>query len=272
MEAVAFEETLQKLYIHLLAFALAIARITPIVVIVPAFTRLGIAGIVQGGVAMALAIPLVPIIVGVLGPDLPTLGKMAPLMLKEPLIGVIIGLVLGVPFWAAEAAGEVVDYQRATAFAALADPASSTQQSVTGAFLSVAIVGLFYVSGGLDILIGVIYDSYAIWPPANLGPVLGADAGIIVIGLMDSIFRLGVMLLVPLILALLLTDVLLALLARAAPNLHVFDISMGLKSLVLTALLVLYLGFLARYMADTLRQVPQAPALLQRIMGGAANR
>jgi type III secretion protein T len=195
------------------------------------------------------------------------LAQLGPLLVKEPIIGVVIGLVLGVPFWAAEAAGDVVDYQRATAFAGLADPASSTQQSLTGALLSVAITGLFFVSGGLDILLGVIYDSYAIWPATQLTPVLGPGAGKLILGLLDDIVRLGVMLVVPLMLALLLSDVLLGLVARAAPNMHVFDLSLAVKSLVLTVLFVLYATFLARYMAETLTRIPEAPALLERMMG-----
>lgn len=269
MEVTAFAETLQKLYVYVLAIGLAMARIAPIIAIVPVFTRLGLAGIVQGGVALALGVPLVPMIVANLGPELPPFEQIAPLIVKEPIIGVVIGLVLGVPFWAAEAAGEAVDYQRATAFAGLADPAVATQQSVTGALLSVAIVGLFFVSGGLDILLGVIYDSYAIWPATRLTPIFGEGAGLLILGLLDDVIRLGVMLVIPLMLALLLSDVLLGLVARAAPNMHVFDLSLSVKSLVLVLLMVLYAGFLARYMADALTRVPQAPAMLERLMGRA---
>jgi type III secretion protein T len=265
MESTAFAEALQKFYVYVLATGLAMARITPILMIVPVFTRMGLAGMVRGGVALALGVPLVPMIVAALGPRLPPFADLAPLIVKEPLIGVIIALVLGVPFWAAEAAGDTLDYQRATAFAGIVDPASSTQQSITGAFLSVAIVGLFFVSGGLDILLGVIYDSYAIWPPTQVAPLFREGAGLLIVGILDDIIRLGVMMVAPLMMALLLSDMLLGLVARAAPNMHVFDLSLAVKNLVLVVLFVLYATFLARYMADALTHVPTAPALLERL-------
>lgn len=63
MDVTTFADTLQKLYIYIFAAAIAIARVTPVVVMVPIFTRLGLSGILQGGVALALGVPMIPIIV-----------------------------------------------------------------------------------------------------------------------------------------------------------------------------------------------------------------
>lgn len=272
MDATAFSQILQQLYVYVIAAGIATARVTPIVMILPVFTRLGLSGMLRGGVVLALALPIVIAIAPGLGPNLPPLGQIAPVLIKEPVIGIVIALVLGVPFWAAEAAGDVVDYQRASAFAGLADPASSTEQSVTGALLSVVVVALFFASGGLDILLNVIYKSYDIWPATRLTPVFDRDAGLLILGILDDMVRLGIMLAVPLMVGIFVADVLLAVLARAAPNMHVFDLSLSVKSLVLTLLIVLYASFLARYMGDGLRRIPAAPALLERLAPPATNR
>ena len=48
-----------------------------------------------------------PLIVPMMEPQTLTFGQLAAIMLKETAVGMLIGVVLGLPLWAAEAAGEI---------------------------------------------------------------------------------------------------------------------------------------------------------------------
>ena len=62
----------------------------------------------------------------------------------------------------------------------------------------------------------------------------------------------GLMLVGPIVVALLLVDLLFALIARAAPSLQPFYLSMTVKNLVFALMLVLYSAFLVGYMKNGL--------------------
>jgi type III secretion protein T len=267
MEILEVVTTLEQLYIYFAAAALTVTRLVAVMNILPVFTRLGISGILQGAIGLALALPLLPLVAQAIGTEPLGTGRLAFLMLKEAAVGAVIGVVLGIPFWAAEAAGDILDLQRGSSFAGLVDPSSTTETTVTGTLLAVALVALFFTMGGLPLLLRVIYDSYAIWPAESFAPIFGPNTGALVLGLLDDVMSMGLMLAVPIVLALLLTDFSLALVARAAPHMHIFDLSLSVKNLVFALLLVLYGAFLVSYMEMDLRWLLSAKDKLEAIRG-----
>ena len=238
---------------YVVAVGFAMARMTGMIVVLPAFTRLGLTGILRGAVAFTLAFPLVPMLVPSVA-DQP-MSTIAILLLKEAAVGLVIGLVLGVPFWAAEAAGAVLDLQRGSTSASLMDPSAITEESISGRLFGLGMVALYYGSGGLPLVLRVVYDSYGLWPAGRLLPLFSASAGQLFIGLLENVVTMGLMLGAPLVVCLLVTDLVLALVSRAAPHLNVFALSLGVKNFVFTLLLVLYCAFLIKYMGTDLESL-----------------
>jgi type III secretion protein T len=248
MNSSVFLPPLAPLQPYLIAAGLALARMTAMMLVMPAFTRLGVTGIVRSGIALVLTLPVIPLVAqSVASLDL-TPGTVAMLLAKEAAVGTIIGLVLGVPLWAAEAAGDILDLQRGASMATLTDPSNSAETSVTGTLLALTMLALFNASGGVRVVLRVVYDSYTLWPVAATLPQFGRTTGLVLLHLLDDIVALGLMLVVPLVACLFVADVVIALLSRAAPNLNVFDLSLGLKNLLFAALIVLYCAFLVSYM------------------------
>ena len=66
-------------------------------------------GMVRNAIAPVLSIPLIPMIADHLGSEQLSLGLIAALLLKEVTVGLVVGLVLSVPLYAAEGAGDIVD-------------------------------------------------------------------------------------------------------------------------------------------------------------------
>lgn len=242
----------ERLHDYIIATAFALGRMSGLVIVMPAFTRMGLTGVLRAAAALALALPLVPMIVEAIAAERLSVPLVAALLFKEVTIGLMIGLVLGAPIWAAEAAGDVLDLQRGSTASSLLDPLATTDESITGTLFGLIMVALYFGSGGLPLTLRTVYDSYAIWPVASVFPSFGPAASQFFLGLLDNVITMGVVLVAPIIVFMLLTDVLLALVSRAASHLNVFALMLSVKNLVFVLLAVLYCAFLIKYMGNDL--------------------
>jgi type III secretion protein T len=237
---------------YILAAAFALARMLAMMVVFPVFDRLGVTGFVRNSIALVISIPIIPMIVAHLDGEQLSLGLIVALLLKEVIVGLIVGVVLAVPLYAAEVAGDVLDLQRGSSSASLSDPLGSTQSNITGTLLALIVIALYFASGCFDLTLRAIYDSYGIWPVRRILPLLSREAGGLLLSLLDTVVATGVMLVGPIVVCLLLVDLLFALIARAAPSLQPFYLSMTVKNLVFSLVLVLYGAFLIGYMKNGL--------------------
>ena len=237
---------------YFVAAAFALARMIAMMIVFPVFDRLGVTGLIRNSIALVLAIPLIPMIAAQLGSEQFSLGLIAALLLKEVVVGLIVGLVLGVPLYAAEVAGDILDLQRGSTSGTLSDPLGTTQSQISGTLLALVIIALYFASGCFDLTLRAVYDSYGIWPVRQLLPLLSREAGDLLLSLLDTVMRTGLMLVGPIVVCLLLVDLLFALIARAAPSLQPFQLSMTVKNLVFSFVLVLYGAFLIGYMKNGL--------------------
>lgn len=269
----AFDELIPLLtelvYPMLVAASLGMARALGVVLITPAFNRLGLTGMIRSAVAVTIALPMIPFIFSALpsmGP-LSTFG-LASLLVKELMIGAVIGVVFGIPFWAAEVAGELVDLQRASTMGQLLDPMGSTESGVTSTLLVVTLVALFFVSGGFMVMLEAFYASYALWPVERFVPVLETRSALTMLEMLDQVMRVGVMMVAPLVIAILVADLMLAYLARMAPSLHVFSLSLAIKNLLFTFLMLIYIVFLIPLLVEELGTLGDGYRRIETLLSG----
>ena len=253
----------------LVPLALAIARPIGLIAVFPLFTRAQLGGLIRGGVAIVVVLPLVPGIVDAYDAGRETM-RAIPIVytLKEVLVGALLGVLLGLPFWAVQAVGEVVDTQRGVTNSDMEDAATGSQMAVTGLFLGFASVALFVAADGLLAMSEVLYDSYEVWPVMRLGMSFNADGLGLLASMIDYIFRYALALGGPLLVMLLLTDVSLAFLSRSAPQIVTMDVSPTIKNLVFTLFLTVYGLFFTQYIADELAAVRDVPDLLRLVLDG----
>jgi type III secretion protein T len=242
----------QNIGLYVLGAGIGLARMSGLVMIMPVFLRIGLTGILRAAVALTLSLPLLPFILATFPFDQTSFGQIAAILFKEVMVGIVIGIVLGVPIWAAEAAGEILDLQRGVTFAELLDPSFTMTNNISGSLFSIVIVAIFFASGGLNFTMTAVYDSYKLWPLTTFLPIFQEGSGLLFLGLLDNVIGMGLMLVVPIVIALLLTDLSLALVARAAPHMNIFVLSLTVKNLAFTLLLVLYATFLLGYMRTDL--------------------
>jgi type III secretion protein T len=256
---------LKEAEFYILAAGFSIARIMGFIIIVPLFSRLRLTGLLRNGVAIAFAVPLYPALTEALrGVDF-NVATFVILGVKEMLIGVMLGLVLGVPFWAAEAAGDIVDLQRGSTMGSLIDPMMTHETSATGTLFAITLIALFLAAGGLQFMLTTVFDSYRLWPIESLLPVFTAESANILLDLLTRVLSMALVLSFPIVVGLLLSDVLLGFVAKAAPHMNVFAMSLVVKTLVFSLLLVVYAAFLVSYMGDEMSFLRDAGRLLESL-------
>jgi type III secretion protein T len=256
---------------QLLAAALAMARILTVLFVLPVFTRLELSVFLRGALALVLALPLAGPLAATMAAD-PALAmtamRLLVLIAKEVLAGLILGFVLGIPFYAAEVAGDVLDLQRGATMAQVIDPTSGATASITATLFSLVMIAVFFAAGGQQLMMRAIYDSYSLWPAGAMLPAFSMETPARLLGLIDTVVTMGMVLAGPLVIALFVTDLVLAVVSRATPQLNAFDLSLAVKNLVFTLLLTLYAAFLITYMHDDLASLLHVGDMLRRLAGG----
>jgi type III secretion protein T len=114
-------------------------------------------------------------------------------------------------------------------------------------------ITLFVAAGGLLAMLGVVVDSYRLWPLGSFLPDVGRVLEEFAIRQGDTLFLWIVKLAAPVLLVLVLVELGMGLVNRAAPQLNVFVFSQPLKSLLATLMLTLFLFFVYDSLVEFLR-------------------
>ena len=161
-------------------------------------------------------------------PSLPT--EIIPMLLmvaRETAIGLIIGFVCIAIFAAIEMAGQFIDSQTGFRFGSMVDPAGGAQVSVIERFQKIFAGLLFFAIDGHHVLIVGLADSFKIAPIGQLAlnPVVG-------IGAMDmfaALFTISIRIAAPILVAVFLADIALAVTSKVVPQMNVFIVGLPLK-------------------------------------------
>lgn len=253
-------ETLQALtrwgLSFVIALAIGMARPLGVALIFPAFTRFQLIGLIRTVVVMMIALPAIPYVLDEMASG-GTIGALflGALILKELFIGLMLGLVLSVPFWGVIAAGDLIDFQRGSMMGLTVDPSFTTETSPMANLLFLLTTVLFVVASGFFILVEIIYQSYEVWPLMTFGPELTVEGAKTFIDLLGAILEFAFLIGAPIVMIMFLTDVALALLLRYAPQLNIFELSLAGKSAVLVAVLPLYAIFLHDFLERDLANI-----------------
>jgi len=168
------------------------------------------------------------------------------LLLKEAAIGGVLGFGLASFLWAFEAAGQIVDTKLSVSNAQVIDPMSGQQVSLSGALLGRLAGYLFMAGGGFMLFVGVLIESYAAWPVAQLGWSPPRGAVRLFESHLASLMSLAFLIAAPALVVMFAIDLALGLVNRYAPQLNVISISMSLKAVASTAVWLLMLGVLVQ--------------------------
>ncbi|CAN7149539.1 MULTISPECIES: type III secretion system export apparatus subunit SctT [unclassified Variovorax] len=229
---------------------LTLPRLFAIFAVVPFLSGGMLTGIVRNGLLLMLAIFMSPA-----AGEMPSasIGMWILITGKEALIGLMLGLGFGIFIWAIQSVGDLIDFQTGSANASFFDPVAGHENGPTGEFLSWMVITLFVSAGGLLAMLGVIVDSYRLWPVGSFFPSVGAVLEQFAIRQGDTLFLWIVKLASPVIFVLLLVELGMGLVGRVAPQLNVFVISQPLKSILAHFMMLLFVFFVYESLQEFLR-------------------
>jgi type III secretion protein T len=231
----------------LMSLAMTQARILPMCMLIPVFSREALPGMLRYAVSIALGLIAAPMLVpGYAAADLTGL-PLAMILAKEIFIGLSMGFLCAMPFWIFEAVGFVVDNQRGAGMGSMLNPASGNDSSPLGILFNQAFIVFFLVGGGLPLMLTMLYDSFKIWSVWEWTPALRAESIPVVLDQFSRMARMFLLLAAPAVLSMFLSELGLALVGRFVPQLQVFFLAMPIKSGVAMLVLVLYMSTLFHY-------------------------
>ena len=223
----------------LLAFALLMARVLPVIILTPFLGGEAVPQEVKMGLGVMLGMVLYPVIIAQVR-EIPISAILfIALMLKELFIGLTIAFIVGLVFDAANAAGVMMDTIGGTNQATLFVPQIGTQASLFANLNLQMTVVLFLSLGGHHIVIGALGDSLQsipldAYPRFSHGTWPFFETVVRVFG---DLIRIALALASPVLLAAFITDLGLGMINRVAPQVQVFFVSMQIKPVV-TVLIV----------------------------------
>jgi len=224
----------------ILGFSLTMPRFLAAFNLLPFFSSQVVPGMLRQGVATSLCLLLVPFVADQTA-AVPMSGvTLIIIVVKEVIVGVLIGYPLAVLFWAIEGIGFYVDNQRGSAMASSADPLTGQDTTPLGILFTQAFTVYFMSSGAFLLMLGVFYQTYQLWPVAEFVPSFGGAGPTFYLDMFDRLLRMIVVLSAPLIIAMFLAEFALALVSRFAPQLQVFFLAMPIKSALAVLLLIFY--------------------------------
>ncbi|MGA7570825.1 MAG: flagellar biosynthetic protein FliR [Candidatus Aquilonibacter sp.] len=222
-------------------FLLIFLRVTSMLVLFPVFSSAQIPHQVRLGLGALIAF----IIFRVIPPPHLTGGAFELIVgaSAQVLLGVIVGFVASLVFTGIQFAGELIDLQVGFAIANVLNP--QTQQNITiiGEFQLALATLIFLTTNSHYFFIEGIAGSFNLvpLPYINLDPSVAGNLALFFAQSFLIVFKISA----PVVVALFLTNVALALMARVAPQMNVFVIGLPIQVAVGFTMMIIALPLLA---------------------------
>lgn len=229
------------------AFLLVFVRVTSFFLLMPLFSYRSIPTTHKFGLGFFLSWIMIFTF------DAPVLeinGAYFLLIIKEAMIGIMLGFIAYVIMAAIQIAGGFIDFQMGLAIANVIDPQTGTQSPLMGQYLYTISLFFLLALNGHHLLLDGIYFSYQFIPLEQAWIPLG-DASIpnYILLSISKMFGVALQLSIPVVGSLFLVDVALGIVARTVPQLNIFVVGLPLKLgvgfIVLIAVMSILMGAVA---------------------------
>ncbi|MCC7417934.1 MAG: flagellar biosynthetic protein FliR [Acidobacteria bacterium] len=232
-------------------FALLLIRPGMLVASAPVFGAAFAPVRVRIGLSILLAVALLPSV------EVPAMLPPVALALavaRELAIGLALGMAVRALIAGAEFAGHLTGTQIGLSYGSIVDPINGVRNNViAGLYGNLALLVVFAIDGH-HALVRTMSASYASMPigEGHIDPSLARS----VVAMLGLVFVLGVRLALPVMAALLIVELALGLVSRAAPAINLFVVATPVRLvvglLVLASVLALAPGLVARFSGTAL--------------------
>jgi flagellar biosynthetic protein FliR len=219
----AFGPPFNEAMLHqwLAALVLPFIRVASIFMIAPVLSIRQIPVRLRVFIAVMITWAIQPLL-----PDMPLVtvlsGETFLMILQQIGIGVAIGFLLQLAFNALIFGGQVMAYSMGLGFAHMMDPTNGVQVPVVSQYWLIMAMLAFLLSNSHLILIAMVAESFSVLPVAIDGISRAGLWEIVSWG--SRMFASGVLMALPVIISLLLINLGMGVVSRAAPQLNIFAV------------------------------------------------
>jgi flagellar biosynthesis protein FliR len=235
------------------AAGLIFARVGALLMVIPGVGEQSVPPRIRLSFALLFSLMLFPVLAASMPPIPETVGSLAAQIIKEVLIGLIIGTILRLFLASLATAGEVVSLQTTLSFAQTANPGQAQPSASLATFLSLLGLVLIMVGDLHHMFISAVVRSYSLFPVVKGVPV--ADSTQLAIQTVGGSFALGVQLAAPVLVFSLVFNVATGLVGRVMPQFPVFFVASPIMVLLGLSIFAVSLGSVGLVWVDRYRQL-----------------
>lgn len=243
--------TFEQLELWVAMFLWPFARISGLLASAPIFSHSSLPMRVKIGFGLLLTIVISPTL-----PPLPAVSILSwdsvAILIEQILIGFAIGTVMEIVFSIAQAAGDFIGLQMGLAFASFFSADTGSNTMILARILYIVSLLLFLALDGHLVLISIVADSFRLIPIAAFS--LNLNGFLDLVNFAGNIFQLGLLLALPVIGVLLIINLSMGILNRAAPQFTVFSVGFPISLSVGILLFALLMTDLQGFLSNLFRR------------------
>ena len=211
-------------------YLLIVVRLMTFIFVCPFFGGSQTPNIVKVGYGLCIsillygAVPFYP-------PDYNTVAGYAVIVLKEAMVGLVIGLSVQLCQQIAAFAGTITDMMIGLSMVSIFDPATNQQVTITGSIYSQYLTVALIISGMYQFILQALADSFTIIP-IN-GAVIHPDRMLqSILDFTKDYMVIGFRICLPVFIITFVTNVVLGVLAKVSPQMNMFSVGIQIKIVV----------------------------------------
>jgi flagellar biosynthetic protein FliR len=251
----------QELLSIIAAFLWPLTRILGFIVVAPPFGNNGVPPLVKIGLGVMLALIVAPTLDPITNVDMMSINGIMVLV-QQFIVGIAMGFMVRIIFAGVEMAGEVAGLTMGLGFATFFDPQTRGRSTAISQFL-VIITTLVLLAMNVHLtMFEALITSFKTIPISTSLEMGFSSQKLVIWG--QEIFKVGMLLSLPIVAALLIANIALGILTRAAPQLNIFGIGFPITITVGFVMLGLVLPYLIlplenifRHMIDAINSMGQ---------------
>lgn len=189
---------------------------------------------------LILAVIMAMVVAPAVGPLPPVEAlslEMGMIVLQQLLIGAALGFFLQIVFHLFVLTGQMIAMQMGLGFASMVDPATGVNTAILGTVYYMLATLMFVSFNGHLIMVAVLMDSFEVLPVGAGGFSEGVYMA--VVSTISWAFASALVLALPAVTALLMTNFAFGVMTRAAPQMNIF--ALGFPSALMLGLFVVWL-------------------------------
>jgi type III secretion protein T len=162
------------------------------------------------------------------------------LLIKELVLGALMSLIVSLPLRIPEIIGDVIDNQRGAAVTDSFNPTSGEQSSMLGQLLSLTIMTYFLTEGGITTLVNLLGNSFSLAPIGDVELFHFGNKKLmdVMVDLFTNYLKLFAILALPVMVAMFMAEVALAIASRFAQSMNVFSMAQPIKATIAIAMMI----------------------------------